>query len=106
MMARNISYHIAEDRLDRAILIMTTIGLGNIVKEQKAINASGRPCWECITDTGVIIVLDEPKKVAITLYIASMPKVSAIYKGQTPGWLIKVVKKNKELAKMQNEVRC
>ena len=105
MMKRNCTYHISEDRLDRAMFIMTTIGIGNIIKEQKCIDEKGRISWQCLTDTGVILVLSEDKQVAVTLYIATQPKVSAMYEGKTPSWVIKMVRKNRELAEKQNKVK-
>ena len=105
MMKRNCTYHISEDRLDRAMFIMTTIGIGNIIKEQKCIDEKGRISWQCLTNTGVILVLSEDKQVAVTLYIATQPKVSAMYEGKTPSWVIKMVRKNKELAEKQNKIK-
>ena len=102
---RNCTYHISEDRLDRACFIMQTIGIGEIVKEERCVQEDGRVSWQCLTDTGVILVLSEDRKVAITLYIASQAKVSAMYKGNTPSWMFKVVKKNKVYQEMQNKVR-
>jgi hypothetical protein len=105
MMKRNITYHISEERIDRALFIMETVGIGEIVKEQKCIDKLGRTSWQCFTNTGVILVLSEDKKMLITLYIATQPKVSAIYEGNCPNWVMKLVKKNKQLAIQQNKVR-
>jgi hypothetical protein len=102
---RNCTYHISEDRLDRACFIMQTVGIGEIVKEERCVQEDGRISWQCLTNTGVILVLSEDRKVAITLYIASQAKVSAMYKGNTPSWMFKVVKKNKVYQEMQNKVR-
>lgn len=103
MIKRNCTYHISEDRLDRACFIIQTIGIGEIIKEEHCIDEKGRTSWQCLTDTGVILVLNEQKTLAITLYIASQPKVSAMYKGQTPSWVLKMVKKNKHYAQIQNK---
>ena len=102
---RNCTYHISEDRLDRACYIMQTIGIGEIVKEERCIQEDGRISWQCLTNTGVILVLSEDRNVAITLYIASQAKVSAMYKGNTPSWMFKVVKKNRVYQEMQNKVK-
>lgn len=102
---RNCTYHISEDRLDRACYIMQTVGIGEIVKEERCVQEDGRISWQCLTNTGVILVLSEDRKVAITLYIATQAKVSAMYKGNTPSWMFKVVKKNKVYQEMQNKVR-
>lgn len=105
MMKRNITYHISEDRLDRACYIMQTVGIGEIIKEQKCIDDKGRASWQCLTNTGVLLVLDEYKKMVITLYIASQPKVSAMYEGKTPSWVINMVRKNRKYAEEQNKVK-
>lgn len=105
MIKRNCTYHISEDRLDRATFIMTTIGIGEIIKEQRCVDELGRVSWQCLTNTGVILVLSENKKIAITLYIASQPKVSAMYCGKTPSWVINMVRKNRKYAEEQNKVR-
>lgn len=102
---RNITYHISEDRLDRACYIMQTVGIGEIVKEERCVQEDGRISWQCLTNTGVILVMSEDRKIVITLYIASQAKVSAMYKGNTPSWMFKVVKKNKQYQEMQNKVR-
>ena len=105
MMKRNCTYHISEDRLDRATYIMTTIGIGDIIKEQRCVDEKGRVSWQCLTNTGVILVLSEDRKVCITLYVAQQPKVSAMYEGKTPSWVINMVKKNRKYAEEQNKVR-
>ena len=105
MVKRNITYHISEDRLDRACFIMQTVGIGEIVKEERCVQEDGRISWQCLTNTGVILVMSEDRKIVITLYIASQAKVSAMYKGNTPSWMFKVVKKNKVYQEMQNKVR-
>ena len=94
MLKRNISYHISEDRLDRACYIMTTIGLGEIVKEREAIDEKGRLGYKCVTDTGVIVVLNADRTRAVTLYIATQKQVAWVYNGKVPSWMFKVVKKN------------
>lgn len=105
MMKRNITYHISEERVDRACYIMQTIGIGEVIKEEKCVDEQGRISWQCLTNTGVILVLSEDKKIAITLYIASQPKVSAMYQGKTPSWVINMVRKNRKYAEEQNKVR-
>jgi hypothetical protein len=105
MMKRNITYHISADRIDRATYIMTTIGIGEIIKEVRCTDDKGRMSWQCLTNTGVILVLSEDKKICITLYIASQPKVSAMYQGKTPSWIINMVRKNRKYAEEQNKVR-
>lgn len=105
MLKRNISYHISEDRLDRACYIMQTIGIGDIIKEQRGIDEQGRVYWRCFTNTGVILIMNENKSRAVTLYIAEQKQVSSIYQGKTPSWVFALVKKNARYAKEQNKVR-
>lgn len=105
MMKRNITYHISADRIDRATYIMTTIGIGEIIKEVRCADDKGRVSWQCLTNTGVILVLNEDKTMCITLYIAQQAKVSAMYQGKTPSWVFNMVKKNRKYAEEQNKVR-
>jgi hypothetical protein len=105
MIQRNISYHISEDRLDRACYIMQTIGIGDIIKEQKGTDEKGRIYWRCFTNTGVMLIFNEDKTKMVTLYIASQEQVSSIYQGKTPSWVFALVKKNAYYAKNQNKVR-
>lgn len=97
--------HLRYERTDRAVYILRYIGIGNIIKEERSVNAEGKVSYQCLTDTGVLLVVDETKTVCITMYVATQPKVSALYKGNTPGWVIRMVKKNKLHAKLQNETR-
>jgi hypothetical protein len=102
MLKRNISYHISNDRLDRACYIMQTIGIGEVIKEAPGIDERGRAYWRCFTNTGVMLIMNEAKTQVITLYIASQQQVSSIYRGQTPSWVFAMVKKNVKHAKLQN----
>ena len=104
MIKRNISYHISEDRLDRACYIMQTIGLGDIIKEQHGVDERGRGFWRCFTNTGVMLIMDEHKTKAVTLFIADQKQVSSMYQGKTPSWVFAMVRKNVKYAKMQNKV--
>lgn len=105
MLERNCSYHISKDRIPRAMYIMDTVGLGKIIKEVRQVDETGRVSWQCLTDTGVILVMSEDKKICITLYIATQPKVSAMYQGKTPSWVINKVRKNRQYAEQQNKVK-
>lgn len=103
MMERNITLHVSKDRIPRSMLIMETIGTGTrFIKECRQVGDDGLVSWQCLTDTGVLMVLSEDKKVCVTFYIASQPKVSAMYNGNTPSWVFNLIRKNKELAKIQN----
>ena len=95
MLKRNITYHISEDRIDRACDIITTIGLGEVVKERRAIDTQGRLSFKCVTDTGVMLIFNADKTKVVTLFIPDLHQVSWVYEGNTPSWLLKVVKKNR-----------
>ena len=105
MIKRNCSYHISEDRLDRACYIMQTIGIGDVIKEQKGIDEQGRVYWRCFTNTGVMLIMNADKSRVVTLYIAEQKQVSSIYQGKTPSWVFALVRKNMKYAKEQNKVR-
>jgi hypothetical protein len=49
--------------------------------------------------------MSEDKKICVTLYIATQPKVSAMYQGKTPSWVFNKVRKNRQYAEQQNKVR-
>ena len=104
MIKRNISYHISEDRLDRACYIMQTIGIGEVIKEQHGIDEKGRGFWRSFTNTGVMLIMNEQKTQVVTLYIADQKQVSSLYQGKTPSWIFAMVRKNVKYAKMQNKV--
>lgn len=104
MMERNCTQHCGVDRSDRWVFIEKTVGRGNIIKEVRQVDEKGRVSWQCLTDTGVLMVLSEDKKKVITVYIASQPKVSAMYQGKTPSWLIAKVRNNRKYAEQQNKV--
>lgn len=105
-MERNCSLHISLDRSDRLTYILLNVGLGTrFIKEEYTVDEKGRGSWQCLTDTGVLVVYDATKTYAITAYVATQPKVSAMYKGNTPSWVFKMVRKNKVHAEMQNKVK-
>ena len=106
MIGEKLSYHMIADRTDRAVYIQLHMGIGErVIKEVRQIDEKGRVSWQCLTDTGVIVALSENKQTIITMYIATQPKVSAMFEGNTPGWVLRMVKKNKVHAEMQNKVK-
>lgn len=105
MLKRNCSYHISEDRLDRATYIMTTVGIGDVIKEQRGVDEKGRLYWRCFTNTGVMLIMNADKSRVVTLYIAEQKQVSSVYEGKTPSWVFALVRKNMRYAKEQNKVR-
>ena len=98
---RNLSYHISEDRLDRAAFITMSIGIGEIVKEKYCVDEQGRPAWKCMTDTGVILILNGRRDKVVTLYIATLTQLSWMYDGNAPYNMYHTVQKNKRLIALQ-----
>lgn len=93
----NVSNHLSEERIDRAVFIGTTIGFGEIIKKAVRTNKEGKERCYCITDTGVIIVKTLDEQVVITMYIAQFNQVSWIYgKEKIPTSLIRTVRKNEK----------
>lgn len=90
-----ISKHMREDRLDRAVFIATTIGYGKIIYERKA---EERDTISCLTDTGVMIVKNSAG-VIITMYIANFQQMAYCTYNNAPQWLINTIKKNEKYRK-------
>lgn len=83
--------HFRNDRLDRAAYIAQYIGFGEVVKQSYRADTD---TFQQITDTGIIIARNR-KNVIVTMYIANINQVRAIYKDENiPSWLAAKVKKN------------
>lgn len=97
MMERNVTYHMSEDRLERAAFIATQIGYGNVVREKFYSTADRGDYWRQITDTGVLIVRSADKRIVITLWIANVNQASDIFNGEKlPPCLYKKIVKNRQ----------
>ena len=102
-MKKNTTNHACQDRLERMMFITSTIGYGEIVNRRYHIDEQGRPAYKCITDTGVLVVLNAEQKV-VTFYIATFQQIAWIYDGKpVPSWLSKVAYKNKALIPYQDK---
>ena len=96
------SNHFKNHRADRITYINNTVGFGEeIVIEFKYENKR-----ECITNTGVCLVMALDDNFVITAYIAQFRKVHALCKGlgmeKIPAELYEVVKNNAHHWEMQN----
>lgn len=80
------SYHAQVERADRIAIIDNYIGWGQIVKE---VYFSG--CYHCVTDTGLVLVVDDARRVIITLYIMDRRKLQQMYNNRPPKYLISKV---------------
>lgn len=88
-----MSRHLKEDRVERLTTIATTIGFGEVIKETKH-----RTQTSLLTNTGVIYIVDKKEKYIITVYVATLEELVAIYKGKrVPQKLYNQVKKNTKI---------
>ena len=89
---QKMTKHLTEDRIDRAVFIAMTTGVGNeVYRKYDEIRNS----YSCLTDTGVVVIKN-PQDVIITMYYASVAQAFAISKGQISKTLLEVIKKNCE----------
>lgn len=96
-MKEQMTYHVAVQRAERVKHIIEDVGLGQIVKEKYtrfSLEQAGR--WVCITDTGITIIKDEPKKKIITMYVTTQRELVAVFGGtkKVPAYLRKKVDYN------------
>lgn len=80
------SYHAQVERADRIAIIDNHIGWGQIVKE---VYFNG--CYHCVTDTGLVLVVDDTRRIIITLYIMDRRKLHQMYNNRPPKYLISKV---------------
>ena len=87
-----MSKHLRAERIDRAVYIATTIGIGKeVIRKEK----EGRDSYSCLTDTGVVIIRGFDNSI-ITMYIATMAQATAIAEGNLPKYLKNVVRRNEK----------
>lgn len=101
MMREVFSQHLLTDRIDRAVYIALSIGIGEPVIE-KPIPEERKVL--IITDTGVVLVKSTSGK-TITMFIATLEQLSYIADGHAPGWLLKKVLKNQKAGHIKNQDR-
>lgn len=77
MITAKMTYHARDERAERLALIAEHIGVGSIVyKFDSTYRAS---TVECVTSTGVLIVMDKTTSVIITAFCPNISKISAIF---------------------------
>lgn len=97
MMERNMSYHLMDDRAKRTEFIIDNIGFGEVVKEKFYMDEKNGKYWRQLTDTGILIVLNEEHKIIVTMWIATMKQATDIFDGRRlPNYLYKKVMKNQQ----------
>ena len=85
------SKHLLEERSDRLMRIATTVGFGEIAYKKPLQKADG---WAVLTTTGVLLVTDRHDSFIVTMYLISIEQLLAIFEGEVPSELKKVVKEN------------
>lgn len=83
------SQHAYIDRADRIAIIDKHVGWGQIVKE-----TYHNSVFHCLTDTGVMLIVDERKETIITLYLIDKRVLRIMYNGNPPRYLINKVEYN------------
>jgi hypothetical protein len=96
------SYHFQKERADRIDYINNTVGFG----EEIVVEVNYENKRECVTNTGVLLVMAKERDFVITAYIANFSKVWSMCKinelERVPQELYKVVKDNAYHWQMQN----
>ena len=103
-MARKVSVHFKEERIDRAAYIAETVGFGEIIQKERQFYKPGT--FISIMETGVIVITDMDN-VIITMYLAHPDEVKYLYQfynwGRVPNWFWAKVKKNWSKGYIQNQ---
>ena len=86
------SFHLCQERTDRAVFILTTLGMGEPVRERQSTRASNVVLR--LTTTGVILVYDTSASKIITMYYATMKEASWVANGRMPDAVYNRIVKN------------
>lgn len=82
------SAHLTAHRTDRLATIKQ-VGFGQVIKEQWYTNT-----YHCLTDTGVVLVVDPIKKLCVTAYFINEWELAKLYHGKVPKPIQRRVSKN------------
>jgi hypothetical protein len=93
-----VSKHYSNDRQMRQEQIETVVGgnWGTVIKEEYYKGA-----WRCLTDMGLIFIVDDSKTLIITYYLASGSIVSGMFHGNVPKYINRRISDN---ARKYNEI--
>lgn len=69
-----MTYHYEVERKERRELIENEIGFGQIIKKVYRNHS-----WNCITDTGIVIILDDDGATIITAYCPRVQELKYFY---------------------------
>lgn len=97
-MKKNCTHHI-NDRLDRINYIIDNIGFGEVIAEREWVDTTGKACVRQLTNTGVIIVLDANREKVVTMFVATVLQIKAMYHGKIANWLYRLAVKNEKIMK-------
>lgn len=87
-----MTYHASVERTDRFVAILTTIGIGEVVKHYYQ---PENDCELCLTDTGCILVRSgNVNGRLVTGFCASLAQAKKFYDDRLPSWLYAKVEKN------------
>lgn len=86
------SNHCRIDRADRMVLILTTIGLGEIIAEKE--DFQNHNTIRCFTDTGLIVVINPETNTIITVFISTINQMTEYFEGNVPLYIRKAVVSN------------
>ena len=96
-----VSYHFTHDRAERKARIDEVIGgnWGQVVRESFATNV-----WHCLTDTGLIFIVNADKSKIMTYYFATPAQAQQICNKSCSKQLLKKIQKNaSKYQKLYNE---
>lgn len=86
-----LSFHAYTERADRIAIIDNKIGWGQIIKEVYENDA-----YRCLTDTGVVLVVDKYRTTIVTLYLADRHMLHKMYNGNAPRYMRNRIQHNME----------
>ena len=80
MLEINMTRHAVEDRLDRLVACVETLGLGKILLEVPDPHRRQEGVVHQLTATGIVLVVQKKTKTLITGYMGEMQQVYAMYR--------------------------
>lgn len=96
MMKFEMTYHASIERADRLAACIEYLGMSKFILEAKDRRYPGTR--QCLTSTGIILVVSESTGQVITGFMASMPQLFAMYRScgykQVPPKIYARVEKN------------
>ena len=102
-MTATMSKHLCQERTDRAVFILTTLGIGEPVRTRHSDTKENITL--VLTSTGVILVRNDTTGTIITMYYATMKEASWVASGRMPDGVYNRIVKNVKAGyiKRQNE---